>query len=149
MEHPTAAPSIEKKQVQKDAPRAVRLAFQFARQNETLKGENSGLRATIESLQQQVADLKKQVGGLQTTKVNQQPRESPFAVLGVSTGATPEEIRKAFNNLALHTHSDKIKGALEKAGIPEPAYSAIVGLTEEKMKKINQAYQELKEMERV
>ena len=54
--------------------------------------------------------------------------KSPYEVLGITPGASPEEIKKAYRALASQYHPDKYTG------------NPLVGLAEERMKEVNAAY---------
>lgn len=58
-----------------------------------------------------------------------------YEVLGVSRGATPEEIKKAYRTLSMQYHPDKVSHLGEE----------FKRVAEEKMKEINAAYQYFKE----
>ncbi len=61
-------------------------------------------------------------------------RNAPYEILGVNSGATDEEIKKAYRRMALESHPDKVTHLgedLRKAA-------------EEKFKKIQEAYEEIK-----
>ena len=59
---------------------------------------------------------------------------NPYEVLGVSPGATDEEIKKAYRDLAKKYHPDKY------------ANSPLADVAEQKMKEINEAYDAIKNM---
>lgn len=58
----------------------------------------------------------------------------PYKVLGVSPDATDDEIKKAYRNLARKYHPDKYRD------------SDLADLASEKMKEVNAAYEEIKQM---
>ena len=57
--------------------------------------------------------------------------DNPYDVLGINRNATDEEVKKAYRNLAKKYHPDNNKG------------NPLADLTGEKMKLINQAYDEI------
>jgi DnaJ like chaperone protein len=72
-----------------------------------------------------------------TQRFRQQATEEDrsYEVLGVSRGATPEEIKKAYRTLSMQYHPDKVSHLGEE----------FKRVAEEKMKEINAAYQYFKE----
>ena len=58
----------------------------------------------------------------------------PYKVLGVTPDATDDEIKKAYRNLARKYHPDKYRD------------SDLADLASEKMKEVNAAYEEIKQM---
>jgi preprotein translocase subunit Sec63 len=61
----------------------------------------------------------------------QQPGPDPYEILGVSPGATPEEIRAAYLALATRYHPDKHRG------------NPLETLAAEKLRQINMAYEQI------
>lgn len=78
-------------------------------------------------------------------------KESPYEILGINQSATKSEIRKAFHNLALKTHPDKVTEELLKKYAEENKdlkieknkenFNAEVKAAEEKFKKVRAAYE--------
>ncbi|GAI83827.1 unnamed protein product, partial [marine sediment metagenome] len=62
-------------------------------------------------------------------------REDYYQILGVALDASPEDIKQAFRKKALDYHPDRLGGVSE----------SVRRLAEEEMKKINQAYEVLKD----
>lgn len=62
--------------------------------------------------------------------------KNPYEVLGVSPSASEEEIKKAYRELARKYHPDNY------------ANSPLAELAEEKMKEINEAYEEIQKMQK-
>ena len=60
--------------------------------------------------------------------------QSPYAVLGVTPGASADEIRAAYQRLVMQYHPDRVSGMG-----PE-----IVAVAEARTKEINEAYAQLK-----
>ena len=58
----------------------------------------------------------------------------PYKVLGVDPGATDDEVKKAYRNLARKYHPDKYKD------------TDLKDMAEEKMKEVNSAYEEIQKM---
>lgn len=71
-------------------------------------------------------------GGRQTSTTSYQ--SDPYAVLGIQTSATDDEVKKAYRRLAMKYHPDKVEGMSE-----EVKHNA-----EEQFKKINEAYETIK-----
>jgi DnaJ like chaperone protein len=63
----------------------------------------------------------------------QQGKKDPYAVLGISSNASREEIRKAYRELANRYHPDKVNHLGEE----------FRDLAEERFKEVQSAYQEL------
>ena len=60
--------------------------------------------------------------------------DNPYKVLGVDPSASDEDIKKAYHNLVRKYHPDRYAG------------SDMADLAEAKMKEINQAYQQIRDM---
>lgn len=60
--------------------------------------------------------------------------KSPYEILGVSPDASDEEIKKAYRNLVKKYHPDNY------------ANSPLADVAEEKMKEVNEAYEQIKQM---
>ncbi|MCL4386946.1 DnaJ domain-containing protein [Patescibacteria group bacterium] len=71
--------------------------------------------------------------------------ENPFAVLGIPPTATEAEIKKAWKQLSNLYHPDLVWGLFEKGKVTEdPKAYALRILAQEKLKEINDAYDDLK-----
>ena len=92
-----------------------------------------GVKENQQPWQQSRHDEEQKRSGSKSSEV-EIPHKSAYEILGVSVGASLEEIVAAYHHMAKMYHPDRLAHL-------EPEF---VALAEERMKEINAAYEELK-----
>lgn len=96
---------------------------------------------------QLVEQLKKRLDEL--TRQGKPSERSPFEVLGVNPTATPEEITRAYKNIFLTIHPDRVEGHLKNTQLTPQAIVEIKNLLNGRMQDVNAAIDQLRRMGKI